>query len=379
MRAERTDLKTTTQRVKSPWRDRQVQFRGPDDEGRFQYITDYGTWSHWVSREYFSGEGWKEAIDKHEKEGTMRVGDKVRAKTTGWKGKDGVIVKPYGPGAYEWYVKIGNAVVPFNEEELELIDAGPTDAEIDAALLKIKEKNGLCGEFDVAVARARTMPYLERLDHLAIAMGRGDLYRQLEDILFAEPWEHPTVPDKGDYVRVTRRDGSTREGEVTEVINSGYGGAWTEWATYVDGVKVGWIFSTKERTDTYYSASRTITNVEKIARPLKFKKGDVVKHTHTGNRLVITGVCNPNGINTHDVVNLVTGRVNKAHEKNMTLDDWAVGDVVPAGIAVGRKWSGLYEGDTEDKLPTPSRTKDYEASRKPHFDRKIIWLEEKEA
>lgn len=52
--------------------------------------------------------------------------------------------------------------------------------------------------------------------------------------------------------------------------------------------------------------------------------------------------------------------------------EWKVGDVVPVGTVVGRKWSGLYEGGDNDGV---TRVVNYEPDADPVFERRIVWIE----
>jgi len=111
----------------------------------------------------------------------------------------------------------GTARLVRPEDVVPAKTGGYTDAQIDAALKTVKANGGYCREFDVAVQEAREMPLLDRLKYVADDNDRVHIYVELLDALKAAetpPYVMPKVPEVGDYVRLTMKNGKIKEGEV---------------------------------------------------------------------------------------------------------------------------------------------------------------------
>lgn len=329
----------------------------------------------------------------------FKPGDRVRIVkdlrfSSGWMGMTGTVLESPHINATQVYADFnengqvrpdGVDLMKFwwPDNKLELIPATNEDAKIEVALAQTKKDLGLCGGFDDAVEKARTMTFVDRLKHVAATEGRQDVFTHFEEILNKPEYVMPEVPKEGDYVRLTMKDGYSEEGEVKSTI---------EYQGHVNVLVQGskhrqWIPKTQADADytrKWDGPRSIIVKVEKIAKPVEIpeigkwieatdaagttKVIEVNMNNHTNSKTTWIG----NGESAFDGF---YARIDDAGKQSQgrrgrivswkyvdAPRNWKVGDVVPAGTRVGRKWLG--EG-VDNVAITHYNT-----------DRKIVWIEE---
>lgn len=257
----------------------------------------------------------------------------------------------------------------------------PTDSEIADALSGVRAGNpGLCSEFDTQVKRAKNLTYLERLEYVAWKNNRLDLFESLKYRL-----EAPKVPEKGRWIKAKLAGGEVVTIEVTRNAHYNHNNT-----TYL----------TEEKTPREYhvgscsGAGEELSHIvsweytEPIPVELEIGAYAVVKGREGGPTYLMqydpetekwytTWDANLSGDHCHYRDTPEGGWVTKIIErgvlKGTVTTVWKVGDVVPAGTVVGKRWSGLYEGPEVGI----TRAMNYRAGdHMGRFDRRIVWIEE---
>lgn len=284
--------------------------------------------------------------------------------------------------------------------------AGIEDDEVDIAdIQKFADDLGMCSEFDLVMhrtygwaSRKVTTPTYGQLRELAHDQGYGTAFdKKYPKVEPEEPYVVPTMPTKGDRVKVTRKDGSVVEGEVTRALKDARTGD-----LFVDGKRAGFVFSSSERYHEYSLADLTIKSIEVLyVMPTVPEKGDLVEFvTRAGvrreGRVQTVEECEGSATFPHKYTRLyLEGRQYDGHYifhtedgvkqydnrtrtiKSLTVTEekeWKVGDIVPAGTALKKYWIGVIDGPLAQSWINRSTT--LPVGTTSDYDRRIAWIQE---
>lgn len=254
----------------------------------------------------------------------------------------------------------------------------PTDSEIADALSGVRAGNpGLCSEFDTQVKRAKNLTYLERLEYVAWKNNRLDLFESLKYRL-----EAPKVPEKGRWIKAKLAGGEVVTIEVTRNAHYNHNNT-----TYL----------TEEKTPREYHVGSCSGAGEELSHIVSWEYTEPIPvELEFGSYAVLAdrwGIQfffmwdtdvqawralreDADGweeVTYKTLEELKWTIIDHGALKGTVTTVWKVGDVVPAGTVVGKRWSGLYEGPEVGI----TRAMNYRAGdHMGRFDRRIVWIEE---
>lgn len=246
------------------------------------------------------------------------------------------------------------------------------DTKINDALVALKRRHPeLCWEFDHAVERARSLPFLDRLNFVAQEKNRLDLYKELVEIL--DPPAVVLEHREGEYVHwkiiatfyAEFVDGAWYvRGEDNEAWEhprtpKEFEGLWME---QEDIISHGFLKGTT--SPSIPEIGKWIRATTKDGKTHQFQVTD--NDDHHGGVFLQEDVSSGQDF----YINL---QPKESDDKTRWVVDWEyiqkpwkVGDVVPAGTVLGRVWLGRSESGIVLQVPRIHYSK---------LDLTILWLD----